>query len=43
MAADVQDIEPDPPTIERNDVQAVAGKLVARSVDPREGHAWDGG
>ena len=41
MAADVQDVEPDLAIAERDDVQAVAGQLVAGPVDPGEVRARD--
>ena len=41
MAADVQDVEPDLAVAERDDVQAVAGQLVAGPVDPGEVRARD--
>ena len=41
MAADVQDVKPDLAIAERDDVQAVAGQLVAGPVDPGEVRARD--
>ena len=41
VAADVQDVKPDLAVAERDDVQAVAGQLVAGPVDPGEVRARD--
>ena len=41
MAADIQDVKPDLAIAERDDVQAIAGQLVAGLVDPGEVRARD--
>ena len=43
VAADVEDVQRDPPSAERYDVQAVTGQFVAGPIDPGEGRARNAG